>query len=196
MYALAVARPSRAAIPRLLVSIQSRHLQASLSGECRLKRFTRKAAMTSYDRGAHCCDCTINASTHCSTRSPKTARAAGSQRLPRHFPLLLRLHPRKDLLDHRSPRKLHHLVPVRTEQPALEERRNVVDLQLFRPRFELVHRDLHLWRVVSTLMPVQLDFLLDDLAQEERDEFLVVGCLVDVFPESLGVSSSPLRIAG
>lgn len=34
-------------------------------------------------------------------------------------------------------------------------------------------------------MAVQLDFVLDDLAEEEGEEFFVVGCLVDVFPEAL-----------
>jgi hypothetical protein len=34
-------------------------------------------------------------------------------------------------------------------------------------------------------MAVQLDFFFDKLTKEERDEFFVVGCLVDVFPESL-----------
>jgi hypothetical protein len=83
-----------------------------------------------------------------------------------------------------------NLVSVRHEQLALEERCNVVNLQLLGPRLELLDRDLYARRVLAPLMSVQLDLLLDNLSQEERDQLFVVGRLVDVFSEALERSAS------
>lgn len=104
------------------------------------------------------------------------------------------LRPREHLLDQRAPLGLNDFISVRAEQPALEEGRDVVDLQLFRPRFELVDWNLDRRRVIASLMSVQLDFLLDNLAKEERNELFVICRLVDVFSEALWISLCTLYI--
>jgi hypothetical protein len=68
------------------------------------------------------------------------------------------------LLDAASVIARQNLVSVRHEQLALEERCNVVNLQLLGPRLELLDRDLYARRVLAPLMSVQLDLLLDSRA--------------------------------
>lgn len=84
------------------------------------------------------------------------------------------------------------LVAIGDEHPGLEVRTDVVNLQFLGPRLELLDGDLDAWWVGTPLMAVQLDLFLDKLAEEEREEFLVVRRLVDVFSETLPSSQHPV----
>jgi hypothetical protein len=94
------------------------------------------------------------------------------------------------------PEFLLHLIPnhrisIILEQFPLQERRNIIDLQILRPRFQLFNCNPYRFRVFTTLMTIQLDFLLDDLTKEEGNKFLIIGCLVNVFPKALYLSVLP-----
>ena len=97
---------------------------------------------------------------------------------------------RKDLLDIPTPLCLGDLVPIRDEQLASQERRNIVDLQLLGPSFQSIDLDRYRWRVLTPLMTVQLNFILDQLTQEEGQQLLVVSGLMDVLPEALQTRSA------
>lgn len=79
----------------------------------------------------------------------------------------------------------NHRISIILKQPPFQERRDVVNLQIFRSGFQLFDGNSDGFGVFASLMAVELDFFFDDLTEEERDKFFVICGLVDVFSEAL-----------